>query len=104
MSIATWTRRARSSLSNGRRSVSTKSGPHDFSEQLQLLGDGQNGGTFMKLPQERNPVELEFHDTPRLWVAYRGCGCEECPKGFGKTKEEAVADLEESTATNGSPS
>jgi hypothetical protein len=49
----------------------------------------QTIGTPAQLPQERNPVELEFHDTPRLWVAYRGCGCEECPKGFGKTKEEA---------------
>jgi hypothetical protein len=53
----------------------------------------QTIGTPAQLPQERNPVELEWHPTPRLWVAYRGCGCEECPKGYGKTKEEAIADL-----------
>jgi hypothetical protein len=66
----------------------------------------QTIGTPAQLPQERNPVELEWHPTPRLWVAYRGCGCEECPKGYGETKEEAIADLEESTATQreGSPS
>ncbi len=35
---------------------------------------------------------VEFHDTPQLWVAYF-CGCPECPKGTGKTQDEAVADL-----------
>lgn len=40
-------------------------------------------------------IDLEWHDTPQLWVAYNGCGCEECPKGFGKTQEEAVANLNE---------
>lgn len=47
---------------------------------------------------------------PGLWMAVREglCWCNECagkhPKGFGKTKEEAVAELleQESTfATNG---
>lgn len=38
-------------------------------------------------------LNLEFHDTPQLWVAYRGCGCAECPKGYGKTREAAAADL-----------
>jgi hypothetical protein len=42
---------------------------------------------------------LEWHDTPQLWVAYRYCGCVDCPKGFGKTQEEAIANLYEYSAT-----
>ena len=45
------------------------------------------------------PISLEFHGTPQLWCAvfkdeYDGApdaGFQ--PMGFGKTKEEAVADL-----------
>lgn len=43
------------------------------------------------LTNERYTVE--WHSTPLLFVAYRGCGCAECPKGYGKTEDEAVADL-----------
>jgi hypothetical protein len=48
------------------------------------------------LAEQKDPrfVTVEWHDTPQLWVAYRGCGCPECPKGFGKTQDEAIADLE----------
>jgi hypothetical protein len=45
---------------------------------------------------------VEWHDTPQIWVAYDGCGCQECPKGYGKTEEEAIADLLD--ATSRSPS
>lgn len=48
-------------------------------------------------------VTVEWHPTPQLWVAYNGCGCAECPKGYGQTKEEAVADLEASTASQNGP-
>jgi len=41
---------------------------------------------------------VEWHPTTQLWVADMGCGCAECLKGFGKTKEEAIADLEERLA------
>jgi hypothetical protein len=44
---------------------------------------------------DSNSYTVEYHDTPQLWVAYRGCGCAECPKGYGKTQEEAIADLED---------
>ena len=40
-------------------------------------------------------IDLEWHSTPQLWVAYRGCGCSEGPKGMGKTQEEAVKMLKE---------
>jgi hypothetical protein len=42
-----------------------------------------------------DPVTVEFHDTPQLWIAYRGCGCADCIKGIGKTQEEAISDLRE---------
>ena len=44
-------------------------------------------------------IDLEWHPTPGLWIAYR-CGCSECPKGYGQTQEEAVADLEEHEANH----
>lgn len=41
-----------------------------------------------------NDLTLEWHSTPQLWVAYRGCGCPECiVYGMGKTKEAAERDL-----------
>lgn len=43
--------------------------------------------------QPLDEINIQWHDTPQLFVAYRGCGCAECPKGVGKTREEAVADL-----------
>lgn len=42
--------------------------------------------------KEGRDYTVEFHDTPQLWVAYF-CGCPECPKGMGKTQDEAFADL-----------
>lgn len=35
----------------------------------------------------------EFQPSAQVWVAYY-CGCSECPKGLGKTEEEAVKNLE----------
>lgn len=42
---------------------------------------------------EGRDFTVEFHPTVQLWVAYF-CGCSECQKWFGKTKEEAVALIE----------
>ena len=48
-----------------------------------------------------NDLELDWQSTPALWMAYRKgqCFCEECrysvTVGYGKTKEEAVADFNE---------
>lgn len=50
----------------------------------------------MRDARSLDSIDLTWHDTPQLWVAYRGCGCVECPKGFGKTRDEAVAALLES--------
>jgi hypothetical protein len=47
----------------------------------------------------RVTIEYSWQSGPRLWMAMREnyCGCAECicryPAGFGKTKEEAAADL-----------
>jgi hypothetical protein len=48
---------------------------------------------------ECEPIEYEWHSTPRLWAAYRH-GYDGAPNagtagrmGFGKTKETAAADL-----------
>jgi hypothetical protein len=46
-------------------------------------------------------IELSWQSTPALWMATREglCWCEDCrgkhTKGFGKTKEEALADFHE---------
>lgn len=46
-----------------------------------------------------DPIELEWHSTPALWMAVRPglCWCYECagkhPRGMGKTKEAATANL-----------
>lgn len=43
------------------------------------------------------PIEYSWHSTPALWCAvrrsYDGAPDAHCPIGFGRTKEEAAADL-----------
>ena len=42
-------------------------------------------------------VIFSWQSMPALWMAYRDgyCGCGECnpPTGYGKTQDEALADL-----------
>jgi hypothetical protein len=42
-------------------------------------------------------IEYSWHSTPQLWCAtrpgYDGAPDANCPIGFGKTEEEAAADL-----------
>jgi hypothetical protein len=42
----------------------------------------------------RAAYTFEWQSSGQVWVAYY-CGCSECPKGTGKTQDEAMADLEE---------
>lgn len=46
-----------------------------------------------------DPIEYSWHSTPALWCAtrrsYDGAPDSHCPIGFGKTKEEAAAELVE---------
>lgn len=49
--------------------------------------------------ESMDTINYEWHSTPQLWVAVRDgyCGCNDCagkvPMGFGKTKEDAAANL-----------
>lgn len=56
------------------------------------MTEADHGSMRHHLAPDSYSATVEWHPTARLWVAYR-CGCAECPKGFGKTKEEAIADL-----------
>jgi hypothetical protein len=45
-----------------------------------------------------DPIVYDWQSTPGLWMAMRAnyCGCGDCSRGmhgFGRTKEEAEADL-----------
>ena len=48
---------------------------------------------------QMEPIETSWQSTPVIWMAYRAgqCWCDECGRknatGYGKTKEDAIAEL-----------